>query len=74
MTVLENIMFPLTVGKNKISKEEAQVIAEEYMQLTNIEELAGKPVYLPGGQQQRGTTVRRFKTWKYFYLMSHYNF
>ena len=42
MTVLENIMFPLTVGKNKISKEEAQKIAEEYMQLTNIEELAGK--------------------------------
>ena len=28
MTVLENIMFPLTVGKNKISKEEAQKIID----------------------------------------------
>ena len=30
MTVLENIMFPLTVGKNKISKEEATVLAAGY--------------------------------------------
>ena len=59
MTVLENIMFPLTVGKNKISKEEAQKIAEEYMQLTNIEELAGKkPGTLSGGQQQRVAITR----------------
>ena len=59
MTVLENIMFPLTVGKNKISKEEAQKIAEEYMQLTNIEELAGKkPGTLSGGQQQRVALAR----------------
>ena len=54
MTVLENIMFPLTVGEKKISKEEAKKVAEEYMQLTNIEELAEKkPGTLSGGQQQR---------------------
>ena len=59
MTVLENIMFPLTVGQNKVSKEEAKVIAEEYMQLTNIEELAAKkPGTLSGGQQQRVAITR----------------
>ena len=59
MTVLENIMFPLTVGQNKISKEEAKKVAEEYMQLTNIEELAEKkPGTLSGGQQQRVAITR----------------
>ena len=59
MTVLENIMFPLTVGQNKVSKEEAKKIAEEYMQLTNIEELAEKkPGTLSGGQQQRVAITR----------------
>ena len=59
MTVLENIMFPLTVGQNKVSKEEAKAIAEEYMQLTNIEELAAKkPGTLSGGQQQRVAITR----------------
>ena len=59
MTVLENIMFPLTVGEKKISKEEAKKVAEEYMQLTNIEELAEKkPGTLSGGQQQRVALAR----------------
>ena len=59
MTVLENIMFPLTVGGKKISKEEAKKVAEEYMQLTNIEELAEKkPGTLSGGQQQRVAITR----------------
>ncbi|GAB2025013.1 ABC transporter ATP-binding protein [Lactovum odontotermitis] len=59
MTVLENIMFPLTVGKNKMAKSEAQKIAEEYMKLTNIEELSGKkPGTLSGGQQQRVAITR----------------
>ena len=59
MTVLENIMFPLTVGEKKISKEEAKKVAEEYMQLTNIEELAEKkPGTLSGGQQQRVAITR----------------
>ena len=59
MSVLENVMFPLTVGKNKIKKEEAKKIAEQYMKLTNIEELASKkPGTLSGGQQQRVAITR----------------
>lgn len=59
MTVLQNVMFPLTVGKNKKSKEEAQKIAEHYMKLTRIEELADqKPGKLSGGQQQRVSIAR----------------
>ena len=42
MTVLENVMFPLSVGSKKVPKAEAQAIAEEYMKLTNIEELSHK--------------------------------
>jgi multiple sugar transport system ATP-binding protein len=59
MTVLENVMFPLTVGEKKIKKNEAQKIAEKYMQLTNIEELKDKkPGTLSGGQQQRVAITR----------------
>ncbi|WEV44571.1 ABC transporter ATP-binding protein [Streptococcaceae bacterium ESL0687] len=59
MTVLENIMFPLTVGAKKKDKAEARAIAEEYMALTNIEELADKkPGTLSGGQQQRVAITR----------------
>ncbi len=41
MTVLENVMFPLTVGE-KDQENEAQKIAEKFMKLTNIEELSQK--------------------------------
>lgn len=59
MTVLQNVMFPLTVGAKKISKDEAQKIAEKYMVLTNIEELKDKkPGTLSGGQQQRVAITR----------------
>ena len=59
MTVLENVMFPLTVGKKKIKKNEAQKIAEKFMKLTNIEELSQKkPGTLSGGQQQRVAITR----------------
>lgn len=59
MTVLENIMFPLTVGKNKISKEEAKKTAEKYMKITSIEDLANKkPGKMSGGQQQRVAITR----------------
>ncbi|MDR0300272.1 MAG: ABC transporter ATP-binding protein [Streptococcaceae bacterium] len=59
MTVLENVMFPLTVGKNKLDKSSAKAIAEEYMKLTNIEELSSKkPETLSGGQQQRVAITR----------------
>ncbi len=59
MTVLENVMFPLTVGEKKIKKAEAKQIAETYMRLTNIEELSQKkPGTLSGGQQQRVAITR----------------
>ena len=59
MTVLENVMFPLTVGKKKKPKEEAMKIAKEYMKITSIEELANKkPGEMSGGQQQRVAITR----------------
>lgn len=59
MTVLENVMFPLTVGKNKKPKSEAMEIAKKYMAVTSIEELADKkPGEMSGGQQQRVAITR----------------
>ena len=59
MTVLENIMFPLTVGKNKMPKGKAMEIAKKYMKITSIEELANKkPGEMSGGQQQRVAITR----------------
>ncbi|WEV39591.1 ABC transporter ATP-binding protein [Lactobacillus sp. ESL0681] len=59
MSVLQNVMFPLTVGKNKRSKAEAEQVARKYMKLTQITELADeKPGKLSGGQQQRVAIAR----------------
>ena len=59
MTVLENVMFPLTVGKKKKPKEEAEQIAKKYMKVTSIEELSNKkPGEMSGGQQQRVAITR----------------
>ncbi|RVU70142.1 MULTISPECIES: ABC transporter ATP-binding protein [Lactobacillus] len=59
MTVLQNVMFPLTVGQHKKSKDEAEKIARKYMELTQITELADqKPGQLSGGQQQRVSIAR----------------
>lgn len=59
MTVLDNVTFPLRVGKNKISKAEANEIAREYLKLTDISELEDKkPAALSGGQQQRVAITR----------------
>lgn len=59
MTVLQNVMFPLTVGKNKKPKNEAIEIAKKYMKITSIEELADKrPGEMSGGQQQRVAITR----------------
>lgn len=59
MTVLENIMFPLTVGKKKMPKNEAAEIAKQYMKITSIEEMANKkPGQMSGGQQQRVAITR----------------
>ena len=59
MTAEENVMFPLTVGKNKKAKAEAREIAQKYMELTHITEIAKKkPGQLSGGQQQRVAIAR----------------
>lgn len=59
MTVLQNVMFPLTVGKQKMPKDKAKEIAERYMETTQITELADqKPGNLSGGQQQRVAIAR----------------
>lgn len=59
MTVLENVMFPLTVGNKKKPKSEAMEIAKKYMKITSIEELANKkPGEMSGGQQQRVAITR----------------
>ncbi|EEJ71455.1 ABC transporter ATP-binding protein [Lactobacillus ultunensis] len=59
MTVLQNVMFPLTVGKQKMPKDKAKAIAEKYMETTQIMELADqKPGNLSGGQQQRVAIAR----------------
>ena len=59
MNVLENIMFPLTVGANKKTKPDAEKIAREYMKITSIEDFATKkPGEMSGGQQQRVAITR----------------
>ncbi|MDR4287598.1 ABC transporter ATP-binding protein, partial [Bacillus thuringiensis] len=59
MTVLQNVMFPLTVGKHKMPKDKAKERAEKYMETTQITELADqKPGNLSGGQQQRVAIAR----------------
>ena len=59
MTVLENIIFPLVVGENKIKKEEAIKIAQKYMELTYITDIQNKkPKEISGGQQQRVAIAR----------------
>ena len=59
MTVLENIIFPLTVGENKKKKDEAIKTAEKYMKLTYITDIKDKkPKQISGGQQQRVAIAR----------------
>lgn len=59
MTVLENITFPLRVGKHKKNKEEAEELAKDYLELTDITDIAEKkPNALSGGQQQRVAITR----------------
>lgn len=59
MTVLENITFPLTVGDNKIKRNEANKVAQKYMDLTYITDYKDKKTnQLSGGQQQRVAIAR----------------
>jgi iron(III) transport system ATP-binding protein len=59
MTVLENVMFPLRVGRNKVSKKEATERALAALELVHLTEYAnrGAPA-LSGGQQQRVALAR----------------
>ena len=70
MTVLETSCSPLTVGKNKISKRRSKKVAEEYMQLTNVKELAGKNLVLLSGGNNNvwPSLVHLFKNLKYSLL------
>ena len=59
MTLLENIIFPLTVGDKKIKKDEAIKRAQKYMDLTYITDIKDKkPSQISGGQQQRVAIAR----------------
>ena len=61
MTVLQNVMFPSApkAVKEAVAKDEAEKIAQKFMKLTHIEELADqKPGNLSGGQQQRVSIAR----------------
>lgn len=59
MTVRQNVMFPLTVGRHKLAKAVAAEKANKYMALTQITDLADqKPGSLSGGQQQRVAIAR----------------
>ncbi len=59
MSVIENVMFPLTVGRNKLPKVDAVKIAKKFMAVTNILDLANKkPGQMSGGQQQRVAITR----------------
>lgn len=57
MTILKNIMFPLTMMK--ISKKQARDNVDEVVELLKIKELLNrKPNQLSGGQQQRVAIAR----------------
>lgn len=59
MTIKENIMFPLKMKKNKMSKAEMENLAMEYLRLVQLEHVADrKPSQLSGGQQQRIALAR----------------
>jgi iron(III) transport system ATP-binding protein len=59
MTVLENVMFPLRVGRNKMAKKDAAQKALEALELVHLADYAsrGAPA-LSGGQQQRVALAR----------------
>lgn len=59
MTIKENIMFPLKMKKEKMSKTEMENLAMEYLRLVQLEHVADrKPSQLSGGQQQRIALAR----------------
>lgn len=59
MTVAKNIEFPLTTGKNTLTKAEREAKVRDAMRKVGIEDKAGqRPSQLSGGQQQRVAIAR----------------
>lgn len=59
MTVAQNVMFPLRVGKSKVSRREANKRALEALDMVGLADLATRPAPdLSGGQQQRVALAR----------------
>ena len=59
MTVVQNVMFPLRVGKSKVSRADAQARALEALDMVGLADFATRPAPdLSGGQQQRVALAR----------------
>ncbi len=58
-TVLDNIIFPLTLQEQKLSRQEARKKAEELLEIVGLSEKAkAYPAQLSGGQKQRVAIAR----------------
>jgi len=59
MTVEQNVMFPLTVGRQKVGRTEARRRAREALDMVGLADFATRPAPdLSGGQQQRVALAR----------------
>jgi iron(III) transport system ATP-binding protein len=59
MTVIQNVMFPLRVGKSKVSRADAEKRALEALEMVGLADFATRPAPdLSGGQQQRVALAR----------------
>jgi ABC-type Fe3+/spermidine/putrescine transport system ATPase subunit len=59
MTVLDNVMFPLRVGRTRVSRSQARQRALAALELVGLQEMAARPApALSGGQQQRVALAR----------------
>ncbi|MCI5839013.1 MAG: ABC transporter ATP-binding protein [Peptoniphilaceae bacterium] len=59
MNVIDNVIFPLRVGKNKMKREDAIKKVQIFMEMTDIKDIEDKfPSSLSGGQQQRVAIAR----------------
>jgi iron(III) transport system ATP-binding protein len=59
MTVVQNVMFPLRVGKSKVSRADARARALEALDMVGLADFATRPAPdLSGGQQQRVALAR----------------
>jgi iron(III) transport system ATP-binding protein len=59
MTVLANVMFPLTAGRHRMRRDAARRRAMESLEMVGLADFAGRPAPdLSGGQQQRVALAR----------------